>query len=83
MSVATFIKYLLKALAISCGSVKFQLFLKILDGSTLGNFLKMLDCLYLFMNSLSHLGCFGNSLGNKIFYFLSLELAMDFCTIYI
>ena len=37
MSVATFTKYLLKALAISCGSVKLQPLSKILDGASLGN----------------------------------------------
>ena len=40
MSVATFTKYLLKALANSWGSVKLWLLSKILDGATLGNFLK-------------------------------------------
>ena len=35
MSVATFIKYLLKALAISCGSIKLQELSKILDGAIL------------------------------------------------
>ena len=40
MSVATFTKYLLKALTISCGSVKFGALSKILDGATLGNSFK-------------------------------------------
>ena len=40
MSVATFTKYLLKALAISCGSVKLRPLSKILDGATLGNSFK-------------------------------------------
>ena len=40
MSVATFTKYLLKALAVSCGSVKFQPLSKIWDGATLGNSFK-------------------------------------------
>ena len=35
MSVATFTKYLLKALAISCGSVKLWQLSKLLDGATL------------------------------------------------
>ena len=40
MSVATFTKYLLKALAISCGSVKLRPLSKILDGATLDNSFK-------------------------------------------
>ena len=40
MSAAIFTKYLLKALAISCGSVKLRPLSKILDGATLGNSFK-------------------------------------------
>ena len=40
MSVAILTKYLLKALAISCGSVKLQPLSKVLDGATLGNSFK-------------------------------------------
>ena len=40
MSVATFTKYCLKALAISCGSVNLWPLSKILDGATLGNSFK-------------------------------------------
>ena len=40
MSVATFTEYLLKALAISCGSVKHWPLSIILDGATLGNCFK-------------------------------------------
>ena len=40
MSLATFTKYLLKALDISCGSVKLQQLPKILDGATLDNSFK-------------------------------------------
>ena len=62
MSVAMLTKYLLKALAISCGSVKLWSLSKILDGATLDNFLKRLGSLYLSMYSSSHLGCFGKYL---------------------
>ena len=51
MSVATFTKYLLKALVISCTSVKLQQLSKILNGAT-----------YLSMYPLSHSGCFENNL---------------------
>ena len=40
MSVATFTKYLLKALAISCGSVKLRPSPKILDGAKLSNYFR-------------------------------------------
>ena len=40
MSVATFTKYLLKVLAISCGSTKLRPLSKKLDGATLGNSFK-------------------------------------------
>ena len=40
MSVATLTKYLLKALAVSCGSVKLWSLSKILDGAALGNSFK-------------------------------------------
>ena len=40
MSVAMLTKYSLKALAISCGSVKLRPLSKILDGATLGNSFK-------------------------------------------
>ena len=40
MSVTTFTKYLLKSLAISCGSVKIQPLSKILDRAALGNAFK-------------------------------------------
>ena len=40
MSVATLTKYLLKALAFSCGSVKLRSLSKILDGATLGDIFK-------------------------------------------
>ena len=40
MSVAMFTKYLLKALAISCGSVKLRTLSKILDGAKLDNSFK-------------------------------------------
>ena len=59
MSVATFTKYLLKALAISCGSVKLRPLSKILDGATLGNSFKDIRFFIPFMYSLSLLGCFG------------------------
>ena len=59
MSVATFAKYLLKALAISCGSVKHWPLSIILDGATLATLSKRLDSLYLPIYSSSHLCCFG------------------------
>ena len=40
MSIATFTKYLLKALTIYCGSVNLGALSKILDGATLGNSFK-------------------------------------------
>ena len=48
MSVATVTKYLLKALAISCDSVKPRPLSKILDGATLGNSFKEIKILYTF-----------------------------------
>ena len=55
-------KIFIKALAISCGSVKLLPLSKILDGPTLDNFLKRLDSLYLSVYPLRHLGCFENYL---------------------
>ena len=50
MSVATFTKYLLKALAISCGSVKLRPLSKMLDGAIgWAILLKILDSLYLYV----------------------------------
>ena len=40
MSIATLTNYFLKALAISCGSVKLRSLSKILDRATLGNSVK-------------------------------------------
>ena len=62
MSVATFTKYLLKALVIFCTSVKLQQLSKILNGATLENSFKEIDSLYLSMYPLSHSGCFENNL---------------------
>ena len=61
MSAATFTKYLLKALVISCTSVKLQQLSKILNGATLDNSFKEIDSLYLSMYPLSHSGCFENN----------------------
>ena len=59
MSVATFTKYLLKVLAISCGSVKLRPLSKIVDGATLDNSFKDIRFIIPYMYSLSLLGCFG------------------------
>ena len=59
-------------MAISCGSIKLWHLSNILDDAILLSIhlailLKRLDSLYLSMYSLSHLGCFGINLWNKIF----------------
>ena len=62
MSVATLTKYLLKALAFSCGSVKLRALSKVLDGTTLGNSFKEVRFFIPFHVLFKPFRLFGNNL---------------------
>ena len=62
MSIATFTKYLLKALTIYCGSVNLGALSKILDGATLGNSFKEIRFFIPFPVLFKSFRLFGNNL---------------------
>ena len=73
MSVAAFTKLFVKSIGYLLGSVKRRPLSKYWMELHYAILIKRLDSLYFSMHSLSHLGCFENSLWKMIFDVLSLE----------